>query len=72
MDRDRQSRKYTKATSSHTSKSSPLELAISDPTKVSSWMEMSETMEESFTREMYWPVSGGAMRASAWGKMTNR
>ena len=40
------------------------------PSKVSSWMEMADTMEESFIVETNWLASGGRTLRVAWGKMT--
>ena len=37
--------------------------------KVSSAMEMTDTMAVSLIREMNWPAKGGSMRPRAWGRM---
>ena len=46
--------------------------ATSMARKVSSWIEISETMAESLIRVMNCPASGGRVLRIAWGRMMSR
>jgi hypothetical protein len=56
----------------HTSKTPPVVTETSPAEKVSSWIEISETIDEVLIRLTNCPASGGRMRRKACGRTMRR
>ncbi len=61
--------RYIAATVNHISNGLKVEVIISLPAFVRSVMEITETKDESFIREINWPAVAGSVLLIAWGIM---